>query len=90
MTIASPPNSLASRIRVGPMWLRRTADRIPTGLQPQPARCAGSRPTTTRAGSCTTFACRTTSYAFVTGVREHEGRVWLGSLHEPAIAVVSL
>ena len=24
----------------------------------------------------------------VTGVREHDGRVWLGSLHEPAVAVV--
>ena len=26
----------------------------------------------------------------VTGVREHEGRVWLGSLEEPAVAVVAL
>jgi len=26
----------------------------------------------------------------VTGVREREGRVWLGSLHEPAIAVVDV
>ena len=23
----------------------------------------------------------------VTGVREHDGQVWLGSLHEPALAV---
>ena len=29
-------------------------------------------------------------YCMVTGVREHDGRVWLGSLHEPAIAVVDL
>ncbi len=26
-------------------------------------------------------------YHMVTGVREHDGRVWMGSLHEPAIAV---
>ena len=26
----------------------------------------------------------------VTGVREHHGQVWLGSLHEPALAVLSL
>ena len=26
-------------------------------------------------------------YHMVTGVREHHGRVWMGSLHEPAIAV---
>ena len=31
---------------------------------------------------------KTDSYHMVTGVREHDGRVWLGSLHEPAIAVV--
>ena len=26
----------------------------------------------------------------VTGVREHHGRLWLGSLEEPAVAVVDL
>ena len=26
----------------------------------------------------------------VTGVREHDGRLWLGSLEEPAVAVVDL
>jgi hypothetical protein len=31
-----------------------------------------------------------TPYHMVTGVREHEGRVWLGSLHEAAIAVIDL
>jgi len=30
------------------------------------------------------------SYHMVTGVREHQGEVWLASLHEPALAVVSL
>jgi hypothetical protein len=29
-------------------------------------------------------------YHMVTGVREHDGRLWLGSLHEPAVAVVDL
>ena len=33
---------------------------------------------------------KTDGYHMVTGVREHDGRVWLGSLHEPAIAVVDL
>ena len=27
-------------------------------------------------------------YHMVTGVREHDGRLWLGSLHEPAVAVI--
>ena len=29
-------------------------------------------------------------YHMVTGVREHEGRVWLGSLEEPGVAVLDL
>lgn len=29
-------------------------------------------------------------YHMVTGVREHDGRVWLGSLHEPSVAVHDL
>jgi hypothetical protein len=33
---------------------------------------------------------KTDGYHMVTGVREHEGRAWLGSLHEPAVAVVDL
>ena len=28
-------------------------------------------------------------YHVVTGVREHDGRIWMGSLNEPAIAVYS-
>ena len=32
----------------------------------------------------------TSEYHLVTGVREHDGQVWLGSLHEPALAVISL
>jgi hypothetical protein len=30
------------------------------------------------------------AFHMVTGVREHEGRVWLGSLHEAAVAVHDL
>ena len=30
------------------------------------------------------------SYHMVTGVREHRGRVWLGSLEEPAVAYFDL
>ena len=90
VTIASPPNSLASRIRVGPMWLRRTAERIPTGLQPRPARCAWVQAYDDSGRLVHDLRLPHDQYAFVTGVREHEGRVWLGSLHEPAIAVVSL
>jgi streptogramin lyase len=31
-----------------------------------------------------------TGYHMVTGVREHDGKVWMGSLHEPSVAVHDL
>ena len=31
-----------------------------------------------------------TRFHMVTGVREHNGRIWMGSLHEPAVAVLTL
>jgi hypothetical protein len=30
------------------------------------------------------------SYHMATGVREHEGRVWVGSVEEPAVAVLDV
>ena len=32
----------------------------------------------------------TPDFHLVTGVREHAGRLWLGSLEEPAVAVVDV
>ncbi len=65
--------------------------RIPTRLQPRPKRAAsGSRPTTTPAALVHDLDLPPTDYAFVTGVREHDGRVWLGSLQQPAIAFVDV
>ena len=75
------------------MWLRpQSADPDPDRLQPTAERDRpGPGLRRLRHGSCTTFDLPArTGYHIVTGVREHDGRVWLGSLHEPAIAVVSL
>jgi sugar lactone lactonase YvrE len=90
VSIASPPNTLATRIRTGPMWVRRAADGIPTRLQPQPARSARVQAYDDAGTLVHDLEPPHTDFAFVTGVREHDGRVWLGSLHEPAIAVVDL
>ena len=90
VTIASPPNALATRIRTGPMWLRKTADRIPTRLQPQPKPSTRVHAFDDAGTLVHDVELPPTAYSFVTGVREHEGRVWLGSLHQSAIAVVDL
>ena len=94
VTIASPRDPLVERLQSGPMVLRRLATRLPERLQPAPKRTVRVQaydddgrlihdvdvdPKTERA-----------AYHMVTGVREYQGRIWLGSLHEAAIAVIDL
>ncbi|MEO9323667.1 SMP-30/gluconolactonase/LRE family protein [Nocardioides sp. C4-1] len=94
VTIASPRDPVVERLQSSPMAVRRLVTRIPERLQPQPKKTVRVQaydddgrlvhdvdvdPTR-----------QPTAYHMVTGVREHEGRVWLGSLHEDAVAVVTL
>jgi sugar lactone lactonase YvrE len=88
VTIASPRVPAAERVRRGPRWLRQAATKVPLGLQPKPPRIVRVQAYADDGRVVHDLDLPADSYAFVTGVREHEGRVWLGSLHEPAIAVV--
>ena len=90
VTIASPRVALATRIRSGPMWLRRAAAAAPTRLQPQPVRCLRVQAYDDDGRLVHDLDLPADDYSFVTGVREHDGRVWLGSLQQPAIAFVDL
>ena len=94
VTIASPRDPVVERLQTGPLPLRRLATRLPARLQPKPQR-------TVRVQAYDDDGrlvhdvdvdpdTQPTGYHMVTGVREHEGRVWMGSLHEAAIAVVDL
>lgn len=90
VTLASPRDPVVEWLQRSPGWLRRNATRVPERLQPgvkdtihvQAYDDAGRlvhdcdlpRPA---AGP---------SYSMVTGVREHDGTVWLGSLEQPAVA----
>jgi sugar lactone lactonase YvrE len=92
VTIASPRDPVVERLQRGPMWLRRQVTRIPESLQPAPKRTvrvqaydgAGRLLHDVRVDG----PGRTVGYHMVTGVREHEGRIWMGSLHEAAVAVL--
>jgi hypothetical protein len=73
------------------MWVRRGVTRIPQRLQPAPKRTirvqayndAGALVRDVQVDPRPDAA-----FHMVTGVREHEGRVWMGSLHESAVAVL--
>ena len=90
VTIASPRDGLVERLQGGPMFVRRTVTRIPEALQPKPKRTVRVQAFDDAGSVVHDVDVKTDSYHMVTGVREHDGRVWLGSLHEPAVAVVDL
>jgi sugar lactone lactonase YvrE len=88
VAVASPRDPLVEMLQRGPLRLRRAVTRIPERLQPGPKRTVhiqaygvDGRLVHDRTGDASRFH-------MVTGVREHAGRVWLGSLQEPAIAVL--
>jgi sugar lactone lactonase YvrE len=90
VSLASPRDPLAERIQKGPKILRRSVTRIPEALQPKPKRTVRARAYDDTGRLVHDLDIATDRYHMVTGVREHDGRVWLGSFHEPAIAVVDL
>ncbi len=92
VTIASPRDPLVERLQSGPRWLRRQVTRIPESLQPKPKRTVRVQAyddSGTLVRDCDVAATEHGDrYHMVTGVREHDGRIWMGSLHEPAIALL--
>jgi sugar lactone lactonase YvrE len=90
VTIASPTDPVVERLMTGPMFLRRAAWRLPGRLQPKPRRTVRVMAFDDRGTAVHDVQVQTEEFHMVTGVREHEGRVWLGSLEEPAVAVFDL
>jgi sugar lactone lactonase YvrE len=92
VTIASPRDPVVERLQRLPLRLRRQLTRIPHRLQPAPKRTVRVQ-AYDDSGSLVhdldlDGSVHGDGFHMVTGVREHEGRVWLGSLHEPAVAVI--
>jgi sugar lactone lactonase YvrE len=90
VSIASPTDPVVERLRRAPVPLRRAVTRVPERLQPKPKRTVRVQAYDDAGLLVHDVDLPGTAYHMVTGVREHDGRVWLGSLHEPAIAVVDL
>lgn len=92
VTIASPRDALVERLQRGPLWLRRQVTRIPERLQPAPKRTVRVQAYTVDGRLARDLPTDDSEFRMrfhmATGVREHSGRIWLGSLHEPAVAVL--
>src|SRR4051794_7796037 len=90
VSIASPRDPVVELLQRTPMPVRRLATRIPERLQPAPRRTVRVQAYDDAGRLMHDVVEDARSYHMVTGVREHDGRVWLGSLHEAAVAVLDL
>ena len=91
VTIASPVDPVVEQLRNrAPMAVRKLVTRIPEALQPKPKQTVRVQAFDDDGRLVHDIDADASSYHMVTGVREHQGEVWLASLHEPALAVVSL
>jgi sugar lactone lactonase YvrE len=90
VSIASPTDPVVERLQRSPQLLRRAATRVPERLQPKPKRTVRVQAYDDQGRLVHDLDLPASGYHMVTGVREHDGRVWMGSLHEPAVAVATL
>ncbi len=88
VTIASPTDPVVELLHRAPRLLRKQVTRIPERLQPAPKRTVRVQAYDDAGSLVHDLDVDTPDYHMVTGVREHDGRVWVGSLHESAIAVL--
>jgi len=90
VTIASPRDRVVEVIQRGPVPIRRAVTRIPEALQPKPKRTVRVMAFDDAGEVVHDITGDASGFHMVTGVREHDGQVWLGSLHEPAVGVIAL
>ncbi|WP_185994830.1 SMP-30/gluconolactonase/LRE family protein [Nocardioides campestrisoli] len=90
VTLASPRDPMVESLKRAPMALRKAVTRIPERLQPMPQRTIRVRAYDDDGRLVHDLDVDHPGYHMVTGVREHGGQVWMGSLHEPAVAVLDL
>ncbi len=91
VTIASPLDPVVELIRdKGPMLVRKAVTRLPEPLQPKPKRTARVQAYDVEGRLVHDVEADPTNFHMVVGVREHEGRIFMGSLEEDAVGVVDL
>ena len=91
VAIASPLDPVVETLRArAPMFLRRLVTRIPERLQPKPKQTARVQAFSDDGTLVHDVDADAAGFHMATGVREHRGRLWLGSLQEAAVAVLGV
>lgn len=90
VTLASPRDPVVDWLQGAPGWLRRQATKVPERLQPgvkESVHVQAYDGAGRLVHDCDLpIPAAGPTYSMVTGVREHAGVVWLGSLQQPAVA----
>jgi Strictosidine synthase len=86
--VAIPSTKVATleHLLRGPSFLRRVAARIPQRLQPHAVRLVRVMAFDDDGALVHDWSHDPSDFHMVVGVREHQGRVWVGSLVESAVA----
>lgn len=90
VSIASPTDPVVERLGRAPLFVRKGVTKIPERFQPAPKRTCRVQAYDVAGTLVHDLDLDTPDFRMATGVREHEGRVWIGSLHEPSVGVVDL
>jgi sugar lactone lactonase YvrE len=90
VALPSPRDPIADRLLAWPPWVRKVAWAMPERLQPQAKRTAWVLQVDATGRVVRDLQRPGDVYFFVTGVCEHDGRLYLGSLLDSAIGVVAL
>jgi len=91
VTIASPVDPVVEQLRAhAPLFVRKLLTRLPDALQPAPRRTVRAQAFDPEGRLVHDVEAEASDFHMATGVREHDGELWLGSLHEPAVAVVTV
>jgi len=87
VTYASPTDAALTFLHTkAKPWVRAAVLRAPDYLKPQPKRTARVAAYDLTGTLVHDVTCDATKWYMATGVREHHGRVWMGSLIQPALA----
>ncbi len=88
--IAAPPDPVLGLLQRAPQRVRDLALRLPEAVKPNPKRTVRVTAHDASGRLVHDLSADASGWHMATGVREHDGRVWLGSLVEPAIAHLDL
>lgn len=90
VALPSPRDAFLDRLLPRPVALRRLAWAMPDALQPKPKETVWVQAYTPEGVLVHDLQTTHPTLSVITGVREQDGVVWLGSLHSPAFGRIDL